>query len=564
MDRLRESVAPLSEPTRYTYDRDRRLTAIELPSGQRIEHSYAQGRLARTDTPEGIVEYDYLCGGRLSQVREGLESLGYTWDGNLLTELHYQGELNESIHYAYDNQFRINQLSYAGAGSSVSYDADGLLTGIHGFSILRHPEHGLPTQVSDAALSQTRAYNAYGEPSALAYSLGTAERFAYQLERNAKGQITARTETLPDGSTRQYEYGYDARSRLSTVHRDGVLVEAYQYDANGNRSVYTSALRGRHGVSATYNLGDQLQTSGDSSYAYDANGQLAERTTAGVTTRYHYSSLGRLERVETPDKLIEYRHNAYGNRVAKLVNGEVVERYLWLDLTTLLAIYDGDGNLKQRYEYTVGHTPTRFTQDGEVYYILTDHLGSPRYITDAQGDVVKAIEYDAYGNVLHDSNPAFRLPFGFAGGLYDTDTGLIRFGYRDYDPDTGRWTARDPIGFAGGDTNLYGYVLGDPATLRDPFGLAPSWVGPTAVVVSATGGALVVAGVASGNPVVGGAGLVLVAVGGGLLFWDAATTPMEQVESIKNSESMKEIEQNLRGIQDLIDGRSRNERDGSC
>ncbi|QKT02698.1 hypothetical protein HUS23_02115 [Ectothiorhodospiraceae bacterium 2226] len=134
----------------------------------------------------------------------------------------------------------------------------------------------------------------------------------YQLERNAKGQITARTETLPDGSTRQYEYGYDARSRLSTVHRDGVLVEAYQYDANGNRSVYTSALRGRHGVSATYNLGDQLQTSGDSSYAYDANGRLAERTTAGVTTRYHYSSLGRLERVETPDKLIEYRHNAIG------------------------------------------------------------------------------------------------------------------------------------------------------------------------------------------------------------------------------------------------------------
>ncbi|QKT02700.1 RHS domain-containing protein [Ectothiorhodospiraceae bacterium 2226] len=224
-------------------------------------------------------------------------------------------------------------------------------------------------------------------------------------------------------------------------------------------------------MSATYNLGDQLQTNGDSSYAYDANGRLKERTTAGVTTRYHYSSLGRLERVETPDKLIEYRHNAYGNRVAKLVDGEVVERYLWLDLTTLLAIYDGDGNLKQRYEYTVGHTPTRFTEEGEVYYILTDHLGSPRYITDAQGSVVKSVDFDAYGNVLHDSNPSFRLPFGFAGGLYDSDTGLIRFGYRDFDPDTGRWTARDPIGFAGGDTNLYGYVLGDPVNFIDPDGM---------------------------------------------------------------------------------------------
>ncbi len=71
---------------------------------------------------------------------------------------------------------------------------------------------------------------------------------------------------------------------------------------------------------------------------------------------------------------------------------------------------------------------------------------------------------------MFDSNPEFRIPFGFAGGLYDPDTGLIRFGYRDYDPDTGRWTAKEPIFFAGGDTNLYGYVLGDPVGLTDPLG----------------------------------------------------------------------------------------------
>ncbi|MBU1388574.1 MAG: RHS repeat-associated core domain-containing protein, partial [Proteobacteria bacterium] len=60
---------------------------------------------------------------------------------------------------------------------------------------------------------------------------------------------------------------------------------------------------------------------------------------------------------------------------------------------------------------------------------------------------------------------------GFAGGLYDADTGLVRFGYRDYDPDTGRWTAKDPIGFSGGDTDLYGYVLNDPVNFVDPEGL---------------------------------------------------------------------------------------------
>jgi len=175
--------------------------------------------------------------------------------------------------------------------------------------------------------------------------------------------------------------------------------------------------------------------------------------------------------VDTPGKFIEYRPNALGQRVAKLIDGEVVERYLWQDLTTLLAVYDGQNNLKQRFEYTVGHTPTSFTQGGQRYYIQTDHLGSPRVITDSSGSVVKAIRYDSYGNITDDSNPEFEIPFGFAGGLHDMDAGLIRFGYRDYDPEAGRWTARDPIGFDGGDSNLYGYVLGDPVNAVDLLGL---------------------------------------------------------------------------------------------
>jgi len=64
-----------------------------------------------------------------------------------------------------------------------------------------------------------------------------------------------------------------------------------------------------------------------------------------------------------------------------------------------------------------------------------------------------------------------KIPFGFAGGLHDRDTGLVRFGYRDYDPDTGRWTAKDPIGFAGGDSDLYGYCVNDPVNGFDPSGL---------------------------------------------------------------------------------------------
>ena len=138
----------------------------------------------------------------------------------------------------------------------------------------------------------------------------------------------------------------------------------------------------------------------------------------------------------------------------------------------MLAVYGGGNSLKQRFEYTLGHVPISFTQAGQRYYILTDQVGSPKLITDENGNTVKQLNYDSFGIVISDSNPEFKIPFGFAGGLQDNDTGLIRFGYRDYDPETGRWTARDPIGFAGGDTNLYGYVLGDPINWIDPTGLA--------------------------------------------------------------------------------------------
>ncbi|OQX04114.1 MAG: hypothetical protein BWK80_54240 [Desulfobacteraceae bacterium IS3] len=96
----------------------------------------------------------------------------------------------------------------------------------------------------------------------------------------------------------------------------------------------------------------------------------------------------------------------------------------------------------------------------------------PADTSDASGNVIKKIEYDTFGNIISDSNPAFAVPFGFAGGLYDRDTGLVRFGYRDYDPETGRWTTKDPILFAGGDTDLYGYCLNDPVNLTDPLGNA--------------------------------------------------------------------------------------------
>ncbi|MDQ3742681.1 MAG: RHS repeat-associated core domain-containing protein, partial [Actinomycetota bacterium] len=77
----------------------------------------------------------------------------------------------------------------------------------------------------------------------------------------------------------------------------------------------------------------------------------------------------------------------------------------------------------------------------------------------------------AYGRVTEDTAPGFQ-PFGFAGGLREPLTGSTRFLAREYDAETGRFTAKDPLLFAGGDTNLYAYCAGDPVNSNDPYGLA--------------------------------------------------------------------------------------------
>ena len=81
------------------------------------------------------------------------------------------------------------------------------------------------------------------------------------------------------------------------------------------------------------------------------------------------------------------------------------------------------------------------------------------------------MRYDAFGNLLQIRGDVLRLPIGFAGGLFDADTGLTRFVWRDYDADTGSFTALDPLGEKGGDKDWYGYCVDDPVNRVDVWGL---------------------------------------------------------------------------------------------
>ncbi|HNU09689.1 MAG TPA: RHS repeat-associated core domain-containing protein, partial [Pyrinomonadaceae bacterium] len=148
--------------------------------------------------------------------------------------------------------------------------------------------------------------------------------------------------------------------------------------------------------------------------------------------------------------------------------------FLYGDQLEPVAELDGSNNVVSRFVYgSRTNVPDYMIKNGVTYRIIADQVGSVRLVVDAAtGSVAQRIDYDEFGVVLLDTNPGFQ-PFGFAGGIYDSQTGLVRFGARDYDPETGRWTCKDLLQFEGNDTNLYSYSFADPLNSVDSDGLFP-------------------------------------------------------------------------------------------
>lgn len=270
------------------------MTKIALPSGDTIDHLYGYGLLARTDTPEAQTHYHYQQGDQLARVERGSETVHYDYGGTLMTQLRYEGLLNTSIDYGSNADFKIDTLSYADASTSVGYDDDGLMTAINGYDLTYQAESGFLDQISDGNLTQSWQWNGYGESTAVDYYQSGLNTFGYDLEYSSVGQITGKTEQRPDGGIASYEYDYDNRDRLVEVIKNGEVVEAYAYDANGNRIQQTSTEAGVQAKSASHSAGDQLQSLGNTTYNYDANGRLGgkiKETEAGpALTTYVYGS----------------------------------------------------------------------------------------------------------------------------------------------------------------------------------------------------------------------------------------------------------------------------------
>ncbi len=449
---------------------------------------------------------------QLRSVTRGSITTTLSWDGSVpigeaTTVQAGAGLTNASLAVALNNRFQpVSEQLTAGAGAASTaygYDADRALTcaawsgTCSGGSKLtwffdgdptdtQVSRHGLLERVTAGSVSETYAHTGFGELASVDVLVGGAPAVSVIYDdatahRDPLGRVVTRT--IVKGSIeRSTTYHYDTKGQLSQVDEDGTT-RRYAYDANGNRcELQGSATSCSADVS--YDSQDRLRRYGNTEYAYTARGTLRQKDDGATLTTYTYDAMGNLTSVEgTPAGDIDYTIDAMNRRAAKHLNGALERQYVWSGGLRIAAELDGSGNLVSRFVYgTKPNAPELVVrpQSGggeKVYRIITDQVGSPIYVVNVAdaNDVLLDADYDEWGKVTSYkvngvANAGWPLPFGFAGGLYDEDTGLVRFGARDYDPEVGRWTSKDPILFGGGQANVYVYVHNDPVNFVDPRG----------------------------------------------------------------------------------------------
>lgn len=469
---------PRSE--QYIYDADGRPAETILPDGRSIQFRYEVGTGLLTHVlldDAGTITTDYGPAGRVDSVvrddpESGLTSVKFTYDGpDIIATKILSAEVSGTVVYdrqEFTAQRRITETVAAGYPITYAYDRDHQLVSAGALSIVNDPANGARTARTIGSVAESVLYNAYGDTQTVTTTVGGAPLLSRTYGYDKLGRIDTITESIGGASGVVRKYVYNLAGRLETVtDAAGVPVASYTYDPNGNRTSAPGVVVGDIIVDEH----DQLWAYGARAFEYTLNGEVATSTDDVGTTQYTWDPLGALRRVELPDRrVVEYLTDSGSKRIGKRVDGTLVYGFLYNGASRPAAQLDKNGAIVSRFVYgSAGGAPDYMVSGGHTYAFVTDHLGSVRLVVDAaSGAIAQRLDYDEFGRVLLDTAPGFQ-PFGYAGGLYDPDTGLVQFGAREYDAHIGRWLSRDPMGFADGG-NRYAYVDSDPINTVDPFG----------------------------------------------------------------------------------------------
>ncbi|WP_230941972.1 RHS repeat-associated core domain-containing protein, partial [Burkholderia stagnalis] len=329
---------------------------------------------------------------------------------------------------------------------------------------------------------------------------------------DAAGQLTQ----IADMRRGQIQYAYDPIGRLTRA-QSSLGVETFAFDPASN--IVEATERDVHGIGvlggepAVPLLDNLLKEYTSTHYTYDEQGNLKERRRNGERMVFGWSSLGRMVTASDRHMQARYVYDALGRRIAKLTEPQVPHlssagsgwrdaerRRLKQEYGYGLTLYGWDGDTlayetswdkreTTHYVYEPGgFTPlvratgaAALRDDGDAVAELTsiayyhcDQIGTPQEVTDEAGEIAWSARYKAWGEAREVIGEAARKagivnPLRFAGQYFDRETGLHYNRHRYYDPNTGRFISKDPIGLQGG-INVFQYAP-NPISWIDPLGL---------------------------------------------------------------------------------------------
>jgi RHS repeat-associated protein len=365
------------------------------------------------------------------------------------------------------------------------------------------PANGRLIKISTPAGDFNIDYDDWGRRKSLGYPNGLDAVYSYHsdmdlltgidLQNSAQNSVLAigypdhdlvgnRKERTEDGTSTAFTY--DDLYRL-TQAQTGLSEENFKYDEVGNRTEGPTVKE----VLGTYdhNAANQMLAGRIFSYDYDGRGNQHHRYLNSEKTKYWEYRWDGQNRMIQADlviptsilRTITFRYDPFGRRIQKQVTNNPGPSQT---ATTFSYIYDNEDIVQiTEADGTSTHTtfivhgpgidePLAMIRDGVPYFFHADGLGSVVAVTDMFRNIVQRYSYDAFGMVTA-SDPDFPNAYAFTGREWDKELGLYYYRARFYDPMEGRFISKDPIGFAGGDFNLYGYVSNNPENWIDPYGL---------------------------------------------------------------------------------------------